>query len=358
MNAVERVKRAVHFGKPDRVPLLLYNRDFEQSDIIVTEVVDHWGGENRDASEWGFVWERHDGTMGQPRAPVMKSWDGLERFEASDPEDPGRFAAVAGVMDRYGDKYHVASLALTGFTLMTMLRGFSDTLEGLYLEPEKTGTLADIVFGFEEKVIEGCNGRGFGAVGFFDDWGTQSGLIISPALWREFFKPRYKRQFDLVHGLGMDVYFHCCGQIGQIIPDLIETGVDILNLSQPNVFDLEELGREYAGKVCFLCPVSYQTTSLTGTKEDIYAEAKALIENLGTADGGFVGYVEEYGSIGLSEENYRHCVSAFRENGVYKRGAQRSAWMVGQRNIIGDDESVICKRGVHNARMGGQGEHD
>ena len=318
MKAIDRVKRAVHFGKPDRVPLLLYSRDFEQSDIIVTEVVDHWGGENKDSSEWGFAWERHDGTMGQPKEPLVKSWGDLGNLASPDPEDPGRFAAVAGNIGRYGDKYHVASLALTGFTVMTMLRGFSDTLEGLYLAPEKTGALADIVFGFEEKVIEGCRERGFNAVGFFDDWGTQTGLIISPGLWREFFKPRYKRQFDLVHGLGMDVYFHCCGQIRQIIPDLIEIGVDIMNLSQPNVFDIAELGRTYAGNVCFLCPISYQTTSLTGTKEEIYAVARELIANLGTPDGGFIGYVEEYGSIGLSEENYWRCVNAFLENGKYE----------------------------------------
>ena len=325
MDEAERVKRAVHFGGPDRVPLLLYNRDFERSDIIVTEVVDHWGGEGKDISEWGFAWERRDGTMGQPSEPLLKSWGGLGSLRAPDAGDPARFAAVPAAMRKYGGKYHVASLALSGFTLMTFLRGFSDTLEGLYLEQENTGVLADIVFGFEEKVIEGCKGRGFSAVGFFDDWGTQTGMIAAPAIWREFFKPRYQRQFDLVRRLGMDVYFHCCGRIEPIIPDLIEIGVDILNLSQPNVFDIEGLGRAYAGKVCFLCPISYQTTSLSGTKEEIYAEAKALIENLGTPEGGFIGYVEEYGSIGLSEDNYRHCVNAFLEHGGYGRGAQRGA---------------------------------
>ena len=91
----------------------------------------------------------------------------------------------------------------------------------------------------------------------------------------------------------------------------------MLNISQPNLFDIEELGEKYGGKVCFVCPVSYQTTSIFGTKEEIYSYVKSLVENLGRFDGGLIGYVEEYKSIGLSDENYDHCVNAFLEYGRY-----------------------------------------
>jgi len=199
---------------------------------------------------------------------------------------------------------------------MTFIRGFSSTLEDLYIDREYIEQLAEIVFGFEENVIEQIKDHGFDGVAFFDDWGTQSNMIISPSLWREIFKPLYKKQFDLVHSLGMDVYFHCCGYIYDIIPDLIEIGVDMLNLSQPNVFDIEIVGSEFNGKVCFVCPISYQTTSLSGTKEEIYNEAKKLIDNLGSDKGGFIGYVEEYASINLSDENYLNCVNAFRNHKI------------------------------------------
>lgn len=59
-------------------------------------------------------------------------------------------------------------------------------------------------------------------------------FIISPSLWRDFFRPRYKHQFELAHMYGLDVYFHSCGYIYDIIPDLIDIGVDLLNLGQPN----------------------------------------------------------------------------------------------------------------------------
>lgn len=312
MKPSDLVRKAIHMGKLDRVPVLLYNRDLEQSDIIVTDVIRNFEGENRERSEWGFAWKRQDGTMGQPGRAVLGNWSELDALPVPDAFDTRRFVGVPAIMKQYGDRYHVASFGLSGFTVMTMLRGFAPMLEDLLLDREHACRLADIVFGVEERVIGQLKAYGFDAVAFFDDWGTQSGLILSPELWRDFFKPRYKRQFDLAHSCGLDVYFHSCGCIEGIIGDLIEAGVDILNLSQPNACDMESIGSKFAGKVCFLCPVSYQTVSLTGGRDEIYNEAARMKSNLGCRDGGFIGYVEEYHSIGLSDEKYDHCVNAFR----------------------------------------------
>jgi uroporphyrinogen decarboxylase len=78
------------------------------------------------------------------------------------------------------------------------------------------------------------------------------------------------------------------------------------------------LGERYGGRVCFVCPVSYQTTSITGAPDDIYRDVREVVDNLGRFNGGLIGYVEEYGSIGMSEENYLACVRAFRELGRLK----------------------------------------
>lgn len=128
-----------------------------------------------------------------------------------------------------------------------------------------------------------------------------------------------KRQFELIHSRGMSVIFHCCGNIYEIIPDFIEIGVDVLNLSQPNLFDITKIGQDYGGKVCFMCPVSYQTTSITGTREDIFTDVKSLVDNLGCHNGGLIGYIEEYHSVGMSGENYKSCIEAFRELGRYNK---------------------------------------
>ena len=297
--------------QPDRIPIIIFNKDFDRSDIVPIEVIHHFMGENRDISEFGFQWEREDDTMGQPKSRLIEDWDDFDSIPFPDPFADYRFANVKQIMNRYGEKYYAANMSLTGFTTMTFLRGFEDTLIDLTVDPENLSRLADKVFGFEEDIIRQLKGHGFHAAAFFDDWGTQNSLIISPKAWRSFFKPRYQRQFALCHEQGLDMYFHSCGYITEIIDDLIEIGVDILNLSQPNIFNVASLGERYRGKVCFMCPVSYQTTALTGTQAEIFAEAKRLMNNLTYHGGGLIGYAEEYSSIGMSDENYESCIDAF-----------------------------------------------
>jgi hypothetical protein len=300
------------------VPILFFNGDREQSDIIMVDVVRHYLGDGEKHSEWGFIWEQRDETMGQPKAPLLTSWERLPDLQIPSGHDSTRFAHVAATQEHFGERYYVASLVLTGFTIMTFLRGFESLLVDLYENPDQVERLADVVFGFEEDVIRKLPAHGFQAVAFFDDWGTQRNLIVSPKLWRKVFKPRYERQFALAHSLGLDVYFHCCGYYYAIIRDFVEIGVDLLNISQPNLYDVELLGREFGGEICFVCPVSYRTTAISGGREDIYREAGRLIDSLGRFDGGFVAYVEEYHSIGMPDENYRHCIRAFQELGRYE----------------------------------------
>jgi hypothetical protein len=170
----------------------------------------------------------------------------------------------------------------------------------------------DCIVDFECELITLCARRGFHGIHFADDWGTQNGLMISPALWRKLFKPRYRRQFERAHELGLHVWYHCCGNPAEIVDDFREIGVDVMNIAQPNVVDIPPIGARLRGKQCFLMPISYQTVSISGTVTDIYAEAQRLYDLLGTPAGGFIGYVEEYGCMGMSRENYLACANAFR----------------------------------------------
>ena len=81
----------------------------------------------------------------------------------------------------------------------------------------------------------------------------------------ELFKPRYARQFALAHELGLHTWYHCCGEFLAIMEDFREIGVDVLNISQPNVNDMAEVGRRLRGRQCFMMPISYQTVSISGT---------------------------------------------------------------------------------------------
>ena len=214
------------------------------------------------------------------------------------------------------------SLYLTGFTIMSFLRGFCNLMEDMLIEPENVEKLADLVFGFENDVIRQMADYGFHAVSFWDDWGTQTDLMVAPDYWRRVFKPRYKEQFKIAHEHGLDVFFHSCGKVDEIVPDLIEVGVDMLNLGQPalNAPDgksgIEYMGKLYAGKVCFCTPADYQTTSIQGTPEENREEVRRIIESMDTPNGGLIAYILDYTeNMGMPKENYRAVIDAFVEFG-------------------------------------------
>jgi uroporphyrinogen decarboxylase len=311
----ELVKQAVRFQGPERIPLS-YPYDLTVSDTINVDVVHNFMGPNRASSEWGFEWQHLDNSllMGQPKEAVIKKWSDLDRYQPPDPRQPARFDAMHKMRAELGDdKYYKANFVLSGFTVMCFLRGFSETLEDMYLERENIERLADMVCGFEEEVIKQLKPQGFDAVAFADDWGNQQSMFISPKLWREIFKPRYKRQIDLAHECGLDLYFHCCGYIYDIMPDFVEIGLDILNPGQPNINGIPRMGENFSGKICFACPVSYQTTGISGTKEQIYREATELVDCLGNHNGGLIGIVpSDIVGLGAKPENVEYIRDAFR----------------------------------------------
>jgi hypothetical protein len=303
------------------VPLFIFNGDRGDSDIIQIDLERFYLGPEKNVSEWGFQWESTDARvpMGSPTHPPIARWEDFEEYRhhrMPDPFDASRFDVVKDTMLEYGpDRYYMGSLYLTGFTIMSFLRGFGNIMEDLYLNRHEVEELADMVFEFENDVIRQMKDHGFHAASLWDDWGTQTNLIIRPELWREVFKPRYIRQVEIAHSCGLDVFFHTCGFVYDIIPDLIDIGYDMLNLGQPDINGIENLGRDFGGKICFVSPVSYQTTSLTGTVEEIYSEAKRNVKSLGSHNGGLIALLIYYESMGMSKENYEATMNAFKEYG-------------------------------------------
>ncbi len=310
------VDNAIGFQHPARIPLWFVNADQTAGDVMVYHLSltrSDGSGDN----EWGYhLHKLDDGTMGHPTAPHLPDWSAAEGFQAPPPREGDRLAALPEFLDACGDRYRLASLDLSGFTVYTLLRGFENSMVDFLAEPERFARLMDTIVDFECEMTALAARRGFHGIHFADDWGTQSGLMVSPKLWRTLFKPRYRRQFDRAHQLGLHVWYHCCGNFGDVVDDFHEIGVDVLNVSQPNVMDLRPIARRLRGRQCFLLPISYQTVSIRGTVEEIYAEARRLYDLLATPAGGMIGYVEEYGCMGMSRKNYLACAEAFRRLGT------------------------------------------
>jgi len=317
MSSYEVVRRAIEFQKPDRLPLRfealglsdVHNVSWNQigtGDARLRETID----------EWGCRWVRSEvANMGQVKGHPLADWQGLKHFRWPDPDDP---AFYQGMQDRFigsEGKYAITGIFMLLFERMHALHGFENTLIDLYQERERMEMLADRIVEFTLGIIRNISRRFPGRIhgfGFTDDWGMQQGVFIHPQLWNDFFKPRYKIILEAIHQQGWHVWMHSCGKINAILESLIEIGVDVINLQQPRVLGIEEIGRQFRGRICFesLCDIQH-TLPFKGAKE-IRGEAEQLLKYWADPKGGFI--LSDYGdgqAIGVELEKKQIMLDAF-----------------------------------------------
>ena len=128
-------------------------------------------------------------------------------------------------------------------------------------------------------------------VQFMDDWGSQTALLISPARWRELFKPLYREYAAILRKAGKYVFFHSDGHIRAILPDLIEIGVSALN-SQLYCMDIEEIGSTFAGKITFWGELDRQHIQPFGTPTEVRAAVRRIRRALDRNSGGVIAHTE------------------------------------------------------------------
>lgn len=304
MTSKERVRRAIKFQCPDRIPLR-YARNRERSDIIGLYYAPskYWQYEKEGEDEWGCVWDKLGGrvvsSFGQVKEHPIRTLEDYKTYEFPDPYAPGRFEHIQEEVEKYRDKYIVGGMGFHDFNRLMFLRGMEDLFEDLIFNRDVVVDFLRKLVDWQIEIITQYLRFDIDGIWFGDDWGTQRSLMIAPELWKEVFKPNYKRQFDLIHSYGKDVVFHSCGYVWDIIPELIEIGVDAFNFNQPLIFGKDEesgidrLSREFGGKVCFICPLDMQRTLIQGSHEEMLNEAKHLVGALGKFNGGFIACCDE-----------------------------------------------------------------
>jgi len=139
-------------------------------------------------------------------------------------------------------------------------------------------------------------------------------LIISPENRREFFKPVYAEMSGALRNNGGDVGFHTDGYTWEIMGDLIEVGVNNINL-QTHIMGNRRVGKEFGGKVCFTTDLDRQYILPWGTRQEIWDEVQEMMDSFGRFDGGIILRGEINQDVSL--ENIRHMYEAFYELGKY-----------------------------------------
>jgi len=124
-----------------------------------------------------------------------------------------------------------------------------------------------------------------------EDLGGQQAMLISPAMWRKFYKPLWKEIFDLCHKNHAKVWMHSCGYCRDVVPDFIDMGVDILNPVPPYVknSDPPDMKNTFGKQLAFDGAVDQINVLINGTKEDVRREVKLRLKQMSPGGGYLIG---------------------------------------------------------------------
>jgi hypothetical protein len=269
--------------------------------------------------EWGCLWAYHqDGVGGQVIRHPLEDWGKLRQLMLPPPQLALAEARRQMVLFWQEMKdYPVWGSGSIFFERMHYLHGYENLLCDIAEDCPQVYELADrILYEYILPGLENLFGAGLpiDLVGFGDDWGTQDALMIRPETWRKIFKPRYQKMFDLCHRHGALVYMHSDGMILDIVPDLIEIGVNCLN-PQFSCLDLSKLRQLADKRLCISTDIDRQHVLPFGTPAQVRDYVKMVHEVLGGPAGGLIWRGEIGPDVPL--ENAEAMYEAFYEFGSY-----------------------------------------
>ena len=216
--------------------------------------------------EWGCVWSNID--------------EGMEAYVTGHPiktkEDIRNLVIPP---DRDGKLPH-------GFMYLRVLdlMGFDFAMMEFAYESEEIQNIIDKVLQYNCYQIEMIVNNQGPYMGFGDDLGMQKGLAIGPEKWRKYFKPAYKKMYDIVHKAGKLVYMHTDGMIYEIMPDLFDVGVNMIN-PQFRANGLDNLERVCKGKIPINLDLDRQLFPFA-TPSQLRDHVRECVETLYLPEGG------------------------------------------------------------------------
>lgn len=260
--------------------------------------VDHISEGGLYIDEWGI--ERDVNTSASitfhPFATDLFDHDFLASYPWPDGTDPGRFAGFEYSFRSWHleGEYSTVLNIFGGFTTMSyLLRGLDNWCVDMLLDEDLFEDLLDRTFRFEidsARAALSVLGPYVDIVAIADDFAGQDGMLFSPDHFRKFIKPRMARLILAIKELcSSKILFHNCGAIADIIPDLIEIGVDALNPFQVTAKGMAPnfLKQKYHGKMVFWGGIDTQRLLPYGSPQEVTGEV-ARISEIMAKDGGYV----------------------------------------------------------------------
>lgn len=258
------------------------------------------------SDEWGATFTNiQPGVIGEVKRPLIENWDDVSHVHfprewlTVDRDAVNRDCAAA-------DKYVLAGCCPRPFEQLQFLRGTTNLYMDLTDPPPEMLAFMQRMHAFYCELLQVWARTDIDALRFMDDWGSQRSLLVSPAMWRTYFKPMYCDYAEIAHAAGKKLFMHSDGHILAIYPELIEAGIDAVN-SQLFCMGVEKLA-PFAGKITFWGEIDRQHLLAHAAPEAV-AQAVADVHAALWRNGGCIAQCE-FGA-GARPENVRAVFAAW-----------------------------------------------
>ena len=246
--------------------------------------------------DWGIRWKWVDNAAGgsytemveHPLADLKDPAD----FTMPDFTPAERYDGARQVITEYGQEYAImGAVPCTLFEISWYLRGMEQVLEDLATNKDFMHAYLDRLVTWVDTAGTRLVELGVDLIWTGDDFGMQDRMIISPGMFREFFKPHYAKLYKKWKSINpnLKIAFHSDGNIYPIIGDFVEIGLDILNPVQPKSMDPAKLKKDFGKYLTFWGSVDVQHVMPYGSVEDVVNEVKLRLQTVGKGGGFIVG---------------------------------------------------------------------
>lgn len=271
------------------------------NDPKLASQVENFNGELR-YDVFGNIYGRLNGvTKGECVKGALHDWENIETY-ALPKIDKEYFKTIDVKKLKTSDKYVLAGSNFSIFSVIRDMRLIENALMDVILEKDNVQRFLAMILERNLELIEMIKDLGVDGLIFYDDWGAQDRTFISPAIFRELFKPIYKAIGDKLHEHNMHLFVHSCGYNYAFMEDFIDAGVDVLQFDQLGAYGYEKMAEEFAGRVTFWSPLDIQLTLPTGDRALIESEALRMITAFKGKGSLILKDYPSYGDIEVNEE--------------------------------------------------------
>jgi len=275
-----------------------------------------------------FGVERHGYGYGQPLAHPLSRAVTLDEIEGYSWPDPD-WMDVSGIRAealRWNGEYAVlggdwSPFFHDGIDLFGMERFMTLMIDA----PEVVDAALDRIMDYYHEVSRRIFEAARGTIDIFfigNDFGTQTGPVVSVPMFRRFFLPRLARLVDLGHAFGLKVMLHCCGGFAPLIPGMIEAGLDGLQSLQPDARGMEPEGlkRAFGGRIVLNGCIDTHHWLIRGTPDLVRRKVREVIETMRPGGGFIASPSHDYLLPETSVANFLAMVETVRDFGAYPGG--------------------------------------